>query len=250
MREELVKLFSLQAIDTEIDQRKAALAALDNGEAARKEIEDLQQSLAATEAELRKVEKEYVDADLALKTIEEKKQKAEKLLYSGKVNNLKELDDLQKEIAMFNREIDKYSTSVLELMEVLEPLKEKAKKLKGEIKQAEDRLSEIIGSYEKDSSALKSEIAGYKTQREEYLSGVEARLLKRYEALRQRCGSLAVAAVKQEACEGCHVALPRELLKSVKASQSPQSCEFCGRLLVWMGKDETEDEEEAEEEKV
>lgn len=243
MREELVKLFGLQAIDLEIDQRKTALAALDNGEAARREVEELKQSLAAVERELRNVEKEYVDSDLALKTIEEKKQKAEKILYSGKVNNLKELDDLQREVSMFGREIDKFSTQVLELMDILEPLKAKDKNLKSEIRQTEEKLAEIVAAYEKDSAALKSEIAGYKAQREEYIPTVDPRLLKRYEGLRQRSGPLAVAAVTRDACEGCHVTLPRELLKSVMASQSPQACEFCGRMLVWMGKEEAEEEE-------
>jgi uncharacterized protein len=244
MREELIKLFGLQAIDSEIDRRKIALAALDNGDVTRREVEELKQSLAEVESELRNVEKEYLDSDLALKTIEEKKQKAEKLLYSGKVNNLKELQDLQNEIAMFGREIDKFSTSVLELMDILEPLKAKDKSLKNEIQQAEAKLAEIVAAYEKDSGELKAEIAGYKAQREEYVPTIEARLLKRYEGLRQRSGPLAVAAVKRETCEGCHVTLPRELLQSVQASKSPQSCEFCGRMLVWMGKEETEEAEE------
>jgi uncharacterized protein len=244
MREELVKLFGLQAIDSEIDQRKAALAGLENGDTARRELEELKQSLAAVESELRNVDKEFLDADLALKTLEEKKQKAEKLLYSGKVSNLKELQDLQNEIAMFNREIDKFSTRVLELMELLEPLKVKDKSLKTEIQQAETKLAEIVAAFEKQAAALKAEIAEHKTQREAYISTVEPRLLKRYEGLRQRSGPLAVAAVKRDSCEGCHVALPRELLKSVMASQSPQICEFCGRMLVWMGKEEAEDREE------
>jgi predicted nucleic acid-binding Zn-ribbon protein len=244
VKEELLKLCDLQSLDIEIDRHERALAELDNGEKARLEVERLTADSEMAHAKKIETEKEYVDKELALKSLEEKKKKAEGLLYGGKVQNLKELEDLQKEVAMFGREIDKLSTRVLELMDELETSKQEEKGLQAELVKAQSNLQETLAQYEKDSAELEAELSALRAQRMELVGKIKPELVKRYKQLRARYGLIAVVPMTNELCGGCHVAVPNSLLRLVQAATAPQICEFCGRMLVWTKSDEENDDEE------
>lgn len=246
MREALLKLLELQEIDLEIDQRQKALAALDRGEAAKLEIEGISAELARAAQERKQTEKEYVDRDLALKGLEQKKKKAEELMYSGKVRNLKELDDLQKEVAMFTREIDNLSTQVLELMDELEVRRQAEKEAQAALARNQQHLQEVLARYESESARLQGELAERQTRRQASAALVPQLVLRRYEQIQAKQGVLAAVAMKDEVCYGCHVAASSHLMTALRASQSLQTCDSCGRLLIWLGDGEDEAEEEAE----
>jgi predicted nucleic acid-binding Zn-ribbon protein len=248
VRDQLLKLCELQQLDIEIGQRDKALAGLDDGSTARAEAERLISAADAAALKRKETEKEYFDHDIELKGIEEKKKKAENLMYSGKVGNPKELADLQKEVAMFNKQIDKLSTRVLELMDEQEACQKNEAQSQSELKQAQRTLEEILERYEQTSSRLKEETATLKSQREAIAQTVQQNLLRRYEQIRSKQGVLAVVALKNEVCDGCHVSIPSHLMKAIRASQSLQTCESCGRLLIWAGKVEEDSEEPEEEE--
>ncbi len=238
MKEQLLKLRELQGLDTEIDLREKALAGLDTGETARVEVESLTAQLAEASQKKKGTEKEYFDHELELKGIEAKKKKAEDLMYSGKVGNLKELQDLQKEVAMFGREIDTLSTRVLELMDEAELRRKEEKEAQAALQQAQAQLEEILRKYETTAARLKEETSALQAQREALAQTVTSALLRRYEKVKVRQGLIVVAAVERDVCGGCHVSLASELVKAVRASQSAQICESCGRLLVWTGSED------------
>ncbi|NIM04266.1 MAG: hypothetical protein GTN69_04390 [Armatimonadetes bacterium] len=248
MREQLVRLCELQGLDIEVDRRKKSLAGLDDGASAKVEVDRLTAELSEVEAKRKETETEYHDRDIALKGIEEKKKKAQDLMYSGKVSNPRELEDLQKEVAMFDKEIDKLSTRVLELMDEQEVVQKKEAESQAALAEAQKTLEEVVSRYETTSSRLKEEITSLQSQREALVKDIPKPLMRRYEQIQSSRGVLAAVAMKSGVCDGCHVTLPSHLLEAVQASKSPQTCESCGRLLIWMGKEEEEEPEEEPEE--
>ena len=62
---------------------------------------------------------------------------------------------------------------------------------------------------------------------------MDAPLLKRYEALRAAKSGTAVVSVLRAACGGCFTQLPPQQVAEVRKRERIQSCESCGRYLVW-----------------
>ena len=238
MREQLLKLGELQKIDIEIDQRRKLLAALDDGTQAKAEVEELTARLAVVTKKKEKIEGEHFDKDLELKTIEGKKKKAEDLMYSGKVRNLKELEDLQMEVAAFGREIDRLSTRALELMEELEAVRKEVKDCKAALEQAQAKLTETLDKFAADCAQMKAEIAARQAQMQELTPTITPALLERYKKMQARSGLVVVSDVEDDVCGACHTAVPNNLLTAVRASTTIQVCDSCGRMLVWTGEED------------
>jgi uncharacterized protein len=235
MREQLLKLCELQKLDIEIDKRQKALAALDDGETTKAEIEGLTERFGENKKKREKVETEHFDKDLELKTVEAKKKKDEDLMFSGKVSNLKELKDLQKESEACGREIDRLSTRALELMDELETAKKEERESKSTLEATQAKLAEILESYEKNGAQTKVEIAELKEQRKTMTPEIPPALLERYKKMQARQGVVVVSEVDDNVCAACHTAVPNHLLTAVRSSKAIQLCDSCGRILVWTG---------------
>ena len=241
MKEDLFKLLALQQIDIEIDKRRQALAALDSGATLQVEVERLTAELAQATSSRKDVEKDYFDRELALKGNEAKKKKDEDRMYSGKTSNLKELDDLQREVAALTKEIDHISTQVLELMDELETRRKVEKELSDALQQAQKRLEETRANYQAESVRFKSELVELQPQRQAAAEQVPQPLLRRYEQMQARTGVLVAVAMTNSVCAGCHVTLNSQLMKAVKAAQTTPLCESCGRILVWAVREEDDE---------
>jgi uncharacterized protein len=232
VKEELQKLCQLQEIDLDIDSREKALAALDNGDTTRAELAQLTSNLGVAAAQRKKVETEYHDRELELKTIEAKKKKAEDLMYSGKVHNLKELEDLQKETAMFVKEIDRLSTCALELMDELETARNAEKESKAAQDATQKGLDEILERFTRTGDRLREELADLQKQRSEFTPTVEAAMLKLYEQNKARRGVPVIGVVDDDLCGACHVAIPSHIMTALYAAKQLQYCDSCGRILA------------------
>jgi len=236
--EELRILYKVQIADTEIARRQQALTELDTGAELEQEIASLQAELAELGARREALENETLDRELEVKTLEEKRDRFQKQLYGGAVSNPRQLSDLQGEVAMLGREIGKTEDRLLEIMEELEDLR-------AEIAERETRTAELTATveqvrkrYETTGGRLRDEIAELKAERKQLASQVNARLLKRYDQNRERSGGLALVRVLDETCPGCHIGLPSETVKAMKAGRQVQHCDNCARILFWGGEEE------------
>jgi uncharacterized protein len=233
MREELLKLCELQEIDVDIDTCQKALAALDNGNSTKALLAEQTATADAAVHQRQHLDGEYRDRDLELKAIEARKKKAEELMSSGRVSNLRQLEDLQKEVAMFDKEIDRISTRTLEIMDELESARKIEQESKAAVETTKTRLAQILEKYQKTGVRLKQELIDLKEKRIAFLPTIADSVRKRYEQTQNRLGVLAVGEVIEDLCEGCHVALPSSLLNQVKSAKTIQTCDSCGRILVW-----------------
>lgn len=233
MSHDLAILYEIQKVDTEIAAVKDAMAALDTGV-------DLESQIAAEAAELaslverhRGTERESLDHDLELKTLEEKRTKFRTQLYGGTVRNPRQLQDLQEEVGMLDREIGKTEDRMLELMDALESGRTETGERKGRLATMRERLRETQERYNSTTDRLRGEVGALDNRRKELAAQVPAQLLKRYEQIRVRQGNLGLVKVIGTNCPGCRVALPSETVKALKADRGTITCENCGRLLFW-----------------
>lgn len=233
MSEDLAILYRVQQADTEIARLRQALAGLDTGAGIASELAAAEAELAALRERQRAAEKESLDRELELRTLEEKRKKFQDQLYGGTIRNPRQLSDLQEEVEMLSREIKKVEDRMLELMETLEGHRVEIHTREASLKDLQDRLQAVRTKYEATGSRLRQEIADLEAERGEWAARVRPDLLKRYEQIRSRQGNLALVRVTGNTCPGCRITLPSELVKALEAGRPNLSCESCGRLLFW-----------------
>lgn len=233
MSQELAVLYQVQVVDTETARVNGALAGLDSGEGLRAEIGAAESELAALLQRHHETEKESLDLDLELKSLEEKRTKFQGQLYGGSVRNPRQLSDLQEEVQMLSREIGKVEDRMLELMDALEGAREEIRAKAAHLADLRGRLEEVVEAYEGTGSRLRAELGELEEKRRGLSAQVTAGLLKRYEQIRARQANLGLVKVTGGSCPGCHISLPSETLKALKTERAPMTCESCGRLLFW-----------------
>lgn len=233
MSQELAILYEVQQIDTEIASLKGTLAGLDSGA-------ELEVGIAGAEAELASLlnrhhgtEKESLDRDLELKTLEEKRNKFRSQLYGGTVRNPRQLSDLEGEVQMLSREVGKIEDRMLEMMDSLEQERGGIREMEARLSELRARLQEVRDRFAATSSRLKGEVEDLESRRKALAAQVPHQLMKRYEQIRVRQGNLGLVKVTGGNCPGCRISLPSETLKALKADRGTLTCENCGRLLFW-----------------
>ncbi len=233
LSEELAILHEVQQADAELARLRKALVGLDTGDELAAQVEQAQQELGDLREQHRGTEKDSMDSDLELKTLQEKKSKFEGQLYGGAVRNPRQLSDLQREVQLLSREIGKVEDRLLELMEALEAESAGTQRREGELADMQERLAAVRAKHESAGSRLRQEIAELEEKRSAKAGQVGPELLKRYERIRERSGNLGLVKVSGTTCPGCQVALPSELLKRLGAGRQALTCENCGRLLFF-----------------
>jgi predicted nucleic acid-binding Zn-ribbon protein len=231
--DDLAILHEVQQADTELARLRDALAGLDTGDELAAQSQEAQRELDRLLVQHRATEKDATDSGLELKTLEGKKSKFERELYSGTVRNPRQLSDLQGEVTMLVREIGKLEDRILELMESLEGERSDIQQREAQIKDLEERLSAVRSRHETAGGRLQHEIAELEAKRRERASHVRAQLLKRYEQIRTRQGNLGLVKPTGTTCPGCRITLPSETVKGLKAGRQDLTCENCGRMLFW-----------------
>ncbi len=248
MSEQLALLRQVQDADLEIARLKQEQADLDTGESLRAEISRLQQELEALRARVEALDAEHTDRTLELESITEKRKRFESQLYGGRVSNPRQLSDLQEEVAMLKREGDQVETRVIELMLELEEQQQAVADKEGMLAEARARLEETEKGFRETSARLESEIALWEERRKSFAERVDGPLLKRYERIRASKGDTGLAVVSGATCSACRVTLPSQRLKAIKAGRVGETCDNCGRLLMWEEEGGGEAADDSEEE--
>jgi predicted nucleic acid-binding Zn-ribbon protein len=78
------------------------------------------------------------------------------------------------------------------------------------------------------------EIKQWEEKRKVYPPNIEPRLLAQYEKILKSREGLAVAPVQHNACGGCHLGLPPQIVNEIHLSDKVIVCESCARILYWV----------------
>ncbi len=226
-----LNLYRLQQIDTRLDQVTARLTAIQSAlandarlKAARLRQENAEAELIAAEHALKKAGDETASQRIKL-------EQAEASLYSGRIQNPKELADLQNDVASLKRYLAALEDHQLEAMLALDETRaalDSAQKTyvitQGEVISQNASLKAEQDSFQKEAETLSA-------QRLAVLAVIDADSLSRYDTLRQQRRGLAVATISEDACDACGASLTRGHVQLVRFSQQIVNCPSCGRIL-------------------
>lgn len=229
---QIEQLVELQKIDDAIYAVKQEL------KHAPQEVESLEQSFAAAEAQRHKVldklshiqdQQKRLDLEIDDDALRIKKSK-NKLMQVGNTREyhamMREVDSIEK----LNRTREEEKLTLLE-----------------ETQLQNDALAEVNGAYE----SLKTErdakrdtlqervdnatarLSAFETTRANAGSEVPVPIFQRYEFIRFRLEHPVIVPVESGICNGCHIAIPPQTFIELQRGQQILSCPNCQRLIYW-----------------
>ena len=228
-------LLELQKIDMDIDKeekKKRDLPLLI--ERVTKEIQGLKNSLKNKSEDYKnlQIRLKRIELDLAEKSNKIKKHQED--LYGGKISDIKELKQIQKVIAKYQKEKSSIEEDVLDLMEEVEDLNKLISHLDEDLKVKEEEFKKRKEEMDLTSLAIKKNMDSLNIKRGEILSKItDGRLLKEYERLRKEKGGKAIIKVDGSVCPGCYLDLPSDVIYQLKKNRKMIICPNCSRILIW-----------------
>ena len=230
MNAKVKALVDLQRVDAEILELKRA------GEIHPQRLEELDQKLARSkgaleteQARLAENEKQRRDLEGQLQTDKDTIKKWEGRL--AELRTPREYAALSREIDIAKKSIENIEAQNVELRAAAEPIKRAIDERQKELL----TLNETVGTEAKDirtkMASLKDKLDALDGQREEAKKMVDPPLLGRYENIRRKRG-VALVAVVNGTCRGCHMSLPPQLFNLLRSGQvSIETCPSCHRLV-------------------
>ena len=223
------QLYELQAIDSEIQENQNRLDDINRqvGEsdqvlAQRANIADYENHLKDVRSQ--KQEMEW-DIDELTKTINKLNEK----LFSGKVQNPKELLDIEQDSKMHKGNLDKKEDGLLELLTEEEETEKKLAEATRGLDKMEKEWQESQKGLLDERSGIEHKLAELTKKRDEAAGSVMPADLKIYEGIRNR-KEPAVCRIEQGRCQGCRLNLPVSQIQGARTGKLVQ-CTSCGRIL-------------------
>ena len=224
-------LYRLQQIDSRLSQVTTRLntiqSALDNNaelQAAQKQLESAHATQNLAEKTLK--ESEYESANQHVKL-----ELAEASLYSGRIQNPKELQDIQHEITAIKRRLSQLEDRQLESMMSVEICASERDAAQKEFERIQGKVISENATLQTELNGLQKDSENLHAQRSAVLPAIDASTLSLYDSLRQKRSGLAVSQVIENSCDTCGATLVPGYAQSVRTSSQLVLCPMCGRIL-------------------
>jgi predicted nucleic acid-binding Zn-ribbon protein len=224
-------LRQLQQVDLSLDRGRERLDVVRTQLADRADLEDAAAEVEIRLREQRAIEAERVDLDLEVDDLRGKLQQLNDKLYSGRVKNPKELQDLAHEAEQLKRQISSREDRLLECYEREEAANAALAEAQARSQRAQTEWQGRQESLGGERSDLEAEVAELELERARLRESIDAAALRTYEGLRRTRGGMAVAEIRQRSCQGCRVTLPMNEEHRARTSQDLVLCPNCGRIL-------------------
>jgi len=177
-----------------------------------------------TALQLKKKEKEG-----ALSVKEEQIKKLQTQLYQMKTN--KEYSSMQHEIQGQKADKSIVEDDILVLMYETDKAKLEIAKEKDLLAQEEIKLKERQKQVKLEIEEIEKKLQQLSVERDGVLPQVDKSILKKYEKVLANKNGLAIVPVIGDACQGCNMSLPPQVIHEVKLKQDFIICENCTRFL-------------------
>jgi len=228
----LDQLRALQKVDTRIRALERELENLPQ------ELEAAREDLAAVEAKRDQARKAKEEVELRRRALEQDIDTCDANIRRSETTKLKVKTN--EEYRALNNEIDHelekksgLEDLVLASYDEEAEISARLKKLKGEAAMVAQGVEEKEKAVQDRMEADRREVAELREHRAKIVPGIDAPILRRYEGIRAGKSGTAVVTLIRGSCGGCFTQIPPQQAAEVKKRNSLQTCELCGRYLVW-----------------
>jgi predicted nucleic acid-binding Zn-ribbon protein len=224
-------LYQLQIVDSKLDTIRNRLKEIDK---LLGENEVLQAAVIARDSAqetLRNWKTRQADLERELQQLKDEAKTAEERLYSGRIHNHRELEDLQNKLAELNRRIEGLGDPSIEAMLEIEEATEQVRSAQADLDRVTEEHADQFTELAAEREQLLSQHDEKMSEAEQKRVLVEAPNLRLYDSLRKRPGGNAVATLNANAeCSVCGVQVTSSLNQQVRRGEVIP-CPTCGRIL-------------------
>ena len=225
------QLYRLQQIDTLNDQTLARLDELEKLLSDRSAVEQAEASSQIVEEALQEVTKKLHQAENNVRDQRFKIEQDESSLYSGKMHNPKELQDLHNEVAGLKRFLSTLEDRQIEIMIAAEEAESAAKEAKSVVVQAQAHLVEQNAHLNAEKTKLLKEKERLEVERVVASNAISPQDLDLYNQLRKSRRGIAVTRVTERTCTSCGSTLTPALVQAANSPGQIVRCPSCSRIL-------------------
>ena len=223
------QLYELQELDIEIEHTRQHID-LKTAQLGKRDALDIAQNLLSSQQKnLEGLKHRRREAEAELDDVLSKISAAEQQLYSGKINNPKELSNLQHEVNTLKSMSDKLETKALEIIESVEDTVKNLAAATADYQKLEEEWHRQQKQLAADMELLNKALADLTEKRRRLVAQIEPPAVTLYERVRQQ-KKQAVAKVEQGICRACQISLSVNILQKARGGQ-PVQCGSCGRIL-------------------
>lgn len=227
---DIYQLFELQQVENQIRGQKSqlndVLEALQDRQAlqlAEQNAHNLSSSLKSSQSGQKALEHE-------LGTLNAKFKRSEQRLYSGKVSNPKELNDLQNEIKALSRRRTILEDDIFEIMLTVEETQTAFSKAETNLQEEQALWKGRQAELEQEKQALAIQVNTLLQERKLKLPRISPEALANYKATGRKRSGQAVAGLIRGRCQSCQVTVSATKKKAADEG-SLVHCGSCGRIL-------------------
>lgn len=225
------KLYRLQTIDTKLDEMKRRIREIDDLIKADEELQQAINGANVAEQALQKAQKDLRNAEDQVKQQRLKIEQSESSLYSGRMRNPKELQDLQNEVAALKRYLGVLEDRQLECMLSEEEVGAESEAAHSQLNKVQSEKATQNSMLNAERERLLNDIHRFEDERNAAVSDIPAPDLELYEKLRIQRRGIAVSKVVGKACSACGSTLNAALLDAARSPNQITRCDMCGRIL-------------------
>lgn len=222
-------LYQLQETEIEIESLIKALNACLKKLGENEKLTEARSKLISIHNNLEELKKKQQEIDWKIDDIEARLKKSNDDLYSGRINNPKELSNLQQDVKTMESQRKEQEDASLEIMSQIETVTAEQSAQAVYFKKLEAEWRVEHAALIDETQRLKAEIAKLKEKREAMAALIEPEILEFYNQLKAKKG-LAVSKIEQGMCCGCRISLSTAELQRVRTGQVVE-CSSCHRIL-------------------
>ena len=232
-RQLAAQLFQLQQLDLEMDRLSAELQSVVSTLQGNASLQRQRAEYKTAQQQLQAGLQAQKEAEWVLEDVNNRLKLQEERLFSGSVNNPKELQSLQNEVQRLRAQQSHQEEITLEVIDATESLQEVAQRKFVALQRAEEAWGQEAVTLAARRDQLEVRQRELQGKRAELSSAVEQGSLIRYDAMRHTKQGRAVSKVEHNSCQWCRVILTPSELQHVRISSELQTCTNCGRILYY-----------------
>ena len=234
MEEQIKMLIELQQLDGGIFEKKRILDAIPA------RIEELDRILGEKSANLRNLEEEtkklqmdHKAKEMDLKTKEETIKKHQTQLYQVKTNQ--EYKALEKEISSVKADISLLEEEIINLLDQVDGIKKNVAKEKETLEKEKRETQEEKKKIDDEKKTNESEFNDLSNKRRTFAEKIDKGVLSKYERILHNKDGLALVPIISDACGGCNMNLPPQVVNEANLKKDLTFCGNCARILYTEG---------------
>lgn len=228
--EQIKTLIQLQAIDSQIyqlnDEKRQLPLWFEN---LKNEFKTKELGLKNAEENYKKLLITHKEKEVDLQAKEDSIKKYQIQLYQVKTN--KEYSSLKNEIEGIRADNSLLEEEIIKLLDEIDKAKAEVDKEKVRLHEEEEKLKAEENRFKESIKAIEEKLKLLDNERRVLSPNIEKNILSKYERVLKNKNGLALVSVIDDACGGCHLNLPPQVINEITMRTKIIICESCARIL-------------------